>query len=79
MNKNLPKLIKYIIPSDKQWAGVWFESYRGLYLPFARVDVNITGLVKSNRYNYARYMPPTRMTYKSTASDDYILGVREEA
>jgi len=42
MNKNLAKLVKHIIPSNKQWAGVWFAGYRGLRLPFVRMDmVNI--------------------------------------
>ena len=38
MKKNLPKLVKYIFPSDKQWTGVWSAGYRGLHLPCASID-----------------------------------------
>ena len=42
MNKNLPKLIKNIFPSDKKWTGIRSVGYRDLHLPFAsigRVDI----------------------------------------
>ena len=53
MNKNLPKLVKHIFPSYKQWTGVWFAGYRRLHLPFASIDmVNIVDLVKITSINY---------------------------
>ena len=81
MNKNLPKLVKHIFPSDKQRTGVWFAGYRGLYLPFTSIDrVNAVDLVKTTRIiiYYARFIQPARVTYKSAAIDDYILHVRKE-
>ena len=48
LNKNLPKLVKYIIPSDKQWTSIWSAGYRVSHLPFANIDMaNITDLVKT--------------------------------
>ena len=49
MNKNLPKLVKHIFPSNKQWTGVWSAGYKRLHLPFASIDmvmVNVADLVK---------------------------------
>jgi hypothetical protein len=78
MNKNLPKLVKHIFPSNKKWTGVWFAGYRGLHLPFASIARVYADLVKT-ACNYAGFMRPARMTYKSAASDEYILSVRKEA
>ena len=38
MNKNLPKHVKYIFLSSKQWTGVWFLRYTGLHLPFLGIE-----------------------------------------
>ena len=47
MNKNLPKLVKHIFPTNKQWTRVWFAGYRSLHLPFVGVDGDIADLVKT--------------------------------
>ena len=79
MNKNLPKLVKYIFPSDEQRTGIWSAGYRDLHWPFARIDsVNIADLVKITCIIFARFTQPATMTYKSAASDEYILRVRKE-
>ena len=81
MNKNFPKLVKHIFPSNKQWTGVWSAGFGGIHLPLASIGrVNTANLVKfvKTNYNYARVMKPAKMTYKSAASDEYILGIRKE-
>ena len=81
MNKNLPKLVKYIFPSNKQWIEVWSLSYRGLHLHFASIaSMSIGGvLMKTTCIIMLDFMQPARMTYKSTASDEYIVGVGKES
>ena len=79
MSKNLPKLGKYIFPSDKQWTGVWSVGYRDLHLPCASIDrVDIGAILLKVICIIMKFMQSARMTYKSAASDEYILGVRKE-
>ena len=76
MSKNLPKLGKYIFPSDKQWTGVWSVGYRDFHLPCASIDrVDISAILLKI---IIRFMQSERTAYKSAASDEYILGVRKE-
>jgi hypothetical protein len=56
MNKNLPKFVKHIFPSNKQRTGVWFAGYRDLHLPFISTDVvNAVDLVKTISINMPVY------------------------
>jgi hypothetical protein len=41
INKNLPKFVEYILPSSKQWTGVWFLRHRNFHLHFASIDKEI--------------------------------------
>ena len=78
MNKNLPKLVKYIFPSNKQWTRVWFAGYGGLHLPFTGIDLmNVVDLVKTS-INMPVFCSIRRMNYKRAAIDEYILGIRKE-
>jgi hypothetical protein len=79
LNKNLPKLVKNIFPSNKQWTGVWFAGYKGLHLPFTSIDVvNIVDLVKTTSINMPVLCSLREMNYKIAAVDEYILSVRKE-
>jgi hypothetical protein len=83
MNKNLPKLVKHIFPSNEQRTRVWFARFRDLHLLFVsigRVKVHVNGvdLVKTTCIIMLD-LQPARMTYKIAASDEYILGIRKEA
>ena len=78
MNKNVPKLVKHIFPSNKQWTGVWFAGYRSLHLPFTSIDVmNVVDLVKTS-INMPVLFSIRRMNYKRAAIDEDILGIRKE-
>jgi len=50
MNKNLPKFVKYIPPSSKDWTGVWFLRYMALHLPITCIGrENIDNIVLGDR------------------------------
>ena len=81
MNKNLPKLVKYIFPSNKQRTRVWFAGYRGLHLhlPFTSINVvSIADLAKTTSVSTPISCSIREMNHKSAAMDEYILGVRKE-
>jgi hypothetical protein len=42
-NKNLPKFVKYIFSSSKDWTGVWMLKYRDLYLLLASIGRGYIG------------------------------------
>ena len=48
--KNVPKLVKYIFPSSKEWTEVWWLKYQDC-LPFSRMNVDNMDLAV-NLYNH---------------------------
>ena len=74
--KNVPKLVKYIFPSSKEWTRIWWLKCQDC-LPFSRMNVDNIGLTV-NLYNYYQIFYTTyRKTYKSAIGDEYILGIRK--
>jgi len=82
MNKNLPKSVKYIFPSSKDWAGVWFLRYRDLHLPLdcigRKIINNIVLADKIGTIIPKSFTQRTRKTYKSAACDEGIPCIRKE-
>jgi hypothetical protein len=58
MHKNLPKFVKHIFPSDKQWTGVWFSKYRDIYTPFCGQNIVLVDIYDY----YCLYSPQERLT-----------------
>ena len=74
MNKNLPKFVKYIFPSSKEWTRVWFLGYRDLRLHFASISteiIDVIGLgVNLHTISVKLFTLPTEKTHKCAASDE---------
>ena len=77
MNKNLPKLVKYIFLSNKQRTRVWFLKYRDFHMHFPSIggeNIDFVQIVLAGKIctiiNF--FIQPTRKTYKSptSASDE---------
>ena len=70
MNKNLPKLIKYIFPPSKERAGVWFLNDRDVHLPFISIGREIIdNIVLADKIIAKLIAQATENTYNGATSD----------
>ena len=77
MDKHLPQLVKYIFTSGEEWTGVWFLMYRA----FTSIGMNKIVQVLADKICIiivGLLIQPMRKTYKSSTSDECILGIRKE-
>ena len=71
MSKYLPKFIKYILPSSKDWTGVRHLSHMDVYLCFTSTDIVLhVELVLGSPAQLKKLT-----YYKSATSDVDILGI----
>ena len=78
MGKYLLKLIRYILPSSKKWAGIGLLSYIYVHLHSTSISRENIDIVLSIELVLKSDTTISKTHSKRATSDDEILGIRKE-